>query len=535
MSEKPSTNAGRIDAWDTNRQAHERKQWEDALYDGAGETDFSDEARTRAEEAQKYEDYMAGFVDRSEGHDTIDEDRLDAIDRTIQGDARLRQMVNLAKAIRSIAEHKLDGTEDADRLAQRFRDKEDKLQERLEKYMENGQASEHEKDEIMNRIIGMTRGEVSEDAPQETQSSIDPAPENDSAESVDEAGVSSLEGEADNSESAQDNPEGDLQDASSDEAEAGSVEDLPTIGMTDEEISLKRRNMIKSGMRPLDVGNMNNDMIVAYNLVETEAATELGATGEDDAGDSGEANLDDDGERVDTSLDDDDTERVDTSLEDDSGDRVDTSLEDYNEINSGGWARRHWSNLRENGIGAYLGGHVRGARHWAEGRRNPNFEQTRGSRRAWALGIAAVTAVAAGWAYYKMKNGMQPTTPYTPSIGPNGAPLGPSDSIDISSLPTGTGGEASTTPGGNEVPAPAPAAPEVDDIDSYRYPWNWAADVFGREDATPKLRDLVEAARADGIDIKWNGLGDGNDKNNWISINGNSDSKFVIETLDQYR
>ncbi len=164
MSEKtPSTNEGLLDNWEVNKAAFEeenrRQQWSESLYGASGKTDFSDDAKKRAEEAESYENHMYALMNRADDYDPMTADLADSVERTMQGDAKTRQMMLLASEIRKIASHKLDENDDVEALERQLKDKEDRLQELLENYMQSGAASQHEKGEIMNRIINLTREE----------------------------------------------------------------------------------------------------------------------------------------------------------------------------------------------------------------------------------------------------------------------------------------------------------------------------------------------------------------------------------------
>ncbi len=89
----------------------------------------------------------------------------------------------------------------------------------------------------------------------------------------------------------------------------------------------------------------------------------------------------------------------------------------------------------------------------------------------------------------------------------------------------------------SDIGSEAPVIPEsASNIPEYTggYPWDWASDLVGSEQATSELHRLTEIASQNGYDVVWNGLGDGVDTNDWISINGNSDSEYVVNILRQY-
>ena len=77
------------------------------------------------------------------------------------------------------------------------------------------------------------------------------------------------------------------------------------------------------------------------------------------------------------------------------------------------------------------------------------------------------------------------------------------------------------------------AAGNIDNSGSFsnwEYPWDWAVDQFGENNAISKLYELADAAARDGHNIQWHGYGD----TQWLSIDGNSDTATVLETLAKY-
>ena len=93
------------------------------------------------------------------------------------------------------------------------------------------------------------------------------------------------------------------------------------------------------------------------------------------------------------------------------------------------------------------------------------------------------------------------------------------------------GGTAAAAPD-NPSPPPSPPPPEAD-FSGYadKYPWDWAVDQFGENNAISKLYELADAAAQDGHNIQWHGYGD----TQWLSIDGNSDTKTVLGILNNYR
>ena len=85
----------------------------------------------------------------------------------------------------------------------------------------------------------------------------------------------------------------------------------------------------------------------------------------------------------------------------------------------------------------------------------------------------------------------------------------------------------------NPPPPPPPPAPTEADFSGYtdKYPWDWAVDQFGENNAISKLYELADAAAQDGHNIQWHGYGD----TQWLSIDGNSDTKTVLGILNNYK
>ena len=92
------------------------------------------------------------------------------------------------------------------------------------------------------------------------------------------------------------------------------------------------------------------------------------------------------------------------------------------------------------------------------------------------------------------------------------------------------GGTAAAAPD-NPSPPPSPPPPEAD-FSGYadKYPWDWAVDQFGENNAVSKLYELADAAAQDGHNIQWHGYGE----TQWLSIDGKSDTQSVLEILNKY-
>ena len=65
---------------------------------------------------------------------------------------------------------------------------------------------------------------------------------------------------------------------------------------------------------------------------------------------------------------------------------------------------------------------------------------------------------------------------------------------------------------------------------NWEYPWDWAVDQFGENNAVSKLYELADAAARDGHNIQWHGYGE----TQWLSIDGKSDTQSVLEILNKY-
>lgn len=93
----------------------------------------------------------------------------------------------------------------------------------------------------------------------------------------------------------------------------------------------------------------------------------------------------------------------------------------------------------------------------------------------------------------------------------------------------GAGQEVSS--GNNTV---VPEIPEHGDS-GYDYPWNWARDQFGGNDASAQLHQLSDKAAAAGYQVEWHNANDGIATNDWLEINGSSDPDDVIAVLNQFK
>jgi hypothetical protein len=88
-------------------------------------------------------------------------------------------------------------------------------------------------------------------------------------------------------------------------------------------------------------------------------------------------------------------------------------------------------------------------------------------------------------------------------------------------------------PLGDDV-AEGVATPEFD-TSGYEYPWDWASEQYGSENATAVLENLAQRASEDGHDVEWHGTGTGR----WIEIDGiseasNAQGTGTLDVLSQY-
>lgn len=66
------------------------------------------------------------------------------------------------------------------------------------------------------------------------------------------------------------------------------------------------------------------------------------------------------------------------------------------------------------------------------------------------------------------------------------------------------------------------------------YPWDWASRNFGADKAMSTLHQLADQASAAGHSVEWHNLADGNQYNDWLTIDGKSGTKQVVDILSQY-
>lgn len=197
MSEQyPSSRVGseiknRLENFDANKP-DEQDLFEESLIGEAGKTDFSDEARTRLEEASAYEDHLKSMAGRDEAHDPFEAgldaldngETADILDRAIQDSPQLRRANMIAQ---DIARRRAEGGAENDAYVI---DQEAKLESLLNAYTESADSDE----DVALRIIETTAGNAPATATAETEAPVEAeaeSPASDDAEA--ERKVSSLD------------------------------------------------------------------------------------------------------------------------------------------------------------------------------------------------------------------------------------------------------------------------------------------------------------------------------------------------------
>lgn len=147
-------------------------------------------------------------------------------------------------------------------------------------------------------------------------------------------------------------------------------------------------------------------------------------------------------------------------------------------------------------------------------------------------------------------HGVDPADP-SPTAEPTGADVDPTPTAE----PTGHGVDPT-----NHAIDPADSAPSYDgydntygsggagdvsggldspvdtevlstgDFSEYEYPWDWASDTYGPEDAMEKLYEFADKAAQDGHTVTWHGAG----ANQWVEVDGISETQHVLSVLSQY-
>lgn len=256
MSEKFTPRAA---DWDAKKREYEEKEFVDAVYGEAGETDFSEEAHARVLEGDAYAEHMSKMSERSDDYDPIETEQLDSIDRMIQADPQLRRMVAVADLINEASRNGEDTSE-----------REDKLQELMVNYQADGTAHDAEKDEIFARIIDRTRAERGNDTDKNADESTTPSHvENASSE---------MDAEESSSEHDAETPSPENEEDYRDEETASALDA--------EAIRAKRAKMVAEGLGALQVGNMSDEQVDRYNLIEKESNSSDESDSEGDEADN---------------------------------------------------------------------------------------------------------------------------------------------------------------------------------------------------------------------------------------------------------
>ena len=89
-------------------------------------------------------------------------------------------------------------------------------------------------------------------------------------------------------------------------------------------------------------------------------------------------------------------------------------------------------------------------------------------------------------------------------------------------------GGSPKSPEGSTVVQPEAPSP----VGSYEYPWDWAVEQFGPENATSKLHELAEMAQANGHSIEWTANLNGTES---LMVDGISQTDKVVAVLSQFR
>jgi hypothetical protein len=80
----------------------------------------------------------------------------------------------------------------------------------------------------------------------------------------------------------------------------------------------------------------------------------------------------------------------------------------------------------------------------------------------------------------------------------------------------------------NQNPA---ATPKEAPLGTYGYPWDWASETFGSDQASLRLHELADKAAQDGHTVVWNNVGTAQE---WLQIDNSSATDYVIKTLNNY-
>lgn len=327
--------------------------------------------------------------------------------------------------------------------------------------------------------------------------------------------------------------------------------------LSDSEIRAKRKLMVQQGVSPLGVGNMSNDEIDRYNLVERNPDQADDEPDPADSADSKNPNItissdntgrelalvDNDPAKKGELIDSRDVNNQNVTISrDNTGRELALVKEEDQEPDKLRFRDHLYTKLGiiTGSVLGYISGTFNKLANYKPERRDGEsdsaYEQrskrSKVGRGLAAAGLAAVT-IAVGKEIYDSVAGQGAEVPTSIPGFDNDNEVPPADLV----------ADHSKTPGfdnDNEVPSAdleatgAGVSGEILNIDQYEYPWNWAVEEFGMGEAMTKLHELSESAKTAGYDVQWHNLTDGNDLNDWISVDGNSDTKHVIEILNQF-
>lgn len=145
---------------------------------------------------------------------------------------------------------------------------------------------------------------------------------------------------------------------------------------------------------------------------------------------------------------------------------------------------------------------------------------------------SAMSKVAIGYAAGSITTGILKSTVFGAESHASGAGH---DNINHASGGESTTGAEHTgsTPGVETPDGGSTAQPEViSPVGSYEYPWDWAVEQFGPENATSKLHELAEMAQANGHSIEWTANLNGTES---LAVDGIFQTDKVVAVLSQFR
>jgi hypothetical protein len=153
-------------------------------------------------------------------------------------------------------------------------------------------------------------------------------------------------------------------------------------------------------------------------------------------------------------------------------------------------------------------------------------ERYRGSRGPTKVAIGVVAIAAVGVAVYAAwKFGGDKDSILGSNSGSRPSPDGGSVANGVGGIGSGVGSAASEA-----AKHAADSARNLLPDYGGGYPWDWAKDAFGEGEAMNKLHELASKAAADGHSVQWHGSG----AHEWLSIDGSSNSRDVVNTLRGY-